>query len=50
MIIANMSNNFFTNVDVKLANYITVSSDHNFKDYLHSERGVSFNFKYVSEY
>ena len=31
----NMFNNFFTNKGIKLANYITVPLDHNFKDYLH---------------
>ena len=47
--IANMFNNFFTNIGIKLANDITVSPDHNFKDYLLNKPGVSFSFKSVSE-
>ena len=41
--------NFFTNVGIKLAKDITVSSDHNFKDYLHSKPSISLGFKSVSE-
>ena len=44
-----MFNNMFTNVCFKLTNDITDPPDHNFKDYSHSERGVSFSFKYASE-
>ena len=44
-----MFNNFFTNIGIKLANDITVSPDHNCKDYLFNEPGVSFSFKSVSE-
>ena len=44
-----MFNNFFTNIGIKLANDITVSPDHNFKDYLLNKPGVSFSFKSVSE-
>ena len=47
--IANMLNNISTKVAIKLANDITVPTEQNFKEYLHSEPGVSYSFKYVSE-
>ena len=39
---------FFTNVGNKLANYITVPPEHNFKEYLHSESDVSFSVEFGS--
>ena len=47
--IANMFNNFLTNIGIKLANNITVPPDHNFKNNLLNKPGVSFSFKSVSE-
>ena len=45
--IAYVFNNFFTNVGIKLAKDITVSSDQKFEDYLQKEPGISFSLKYV---
>ena len=43
-----VNDNFFTNVGIKLANYITVPPEHNFKEYLHGESDVSFSVEFGS--